>query len=288
MPAQQPFFIFGNPRSGTSLFRLMLNSHPHMVVPPECGFVEWLYDDFGHKDLSPAVYCDFISKLFDSRKFETWGMEKTALLSIIEDVRPESYQGLVREVYLAYARRNGKAVRVFGDKNNYYINKVEKVDGIFPGCKKLFIVRDGRDVACSYLELKGRDIDSDYRPNLPEKIEDIATEWKSSVDTMMHWVAKGALRIRYEDLVADPRKTLTDVCQFLGVEYSPEMLEFYKNNDEPDSFKGWKEKTFTPLAPGSISRYITDLTSAQRACFEAAAGDSLQTAGYAVSAESTC
>ena len=32
-------FILGNPRSGTSLFRLMLNSHSMINATPECGFL---------------------------------------------------------------------------------------------------------------------------------------------------------------------------------------------------------------------------------------------------------
>lgn len=280
MSIQAPFFIFGNPRSGTSLFRLMLNSHPEIVVPPECGFVEWLYDDFGKIDIHPKGYNNFVCRLFESRKFETWGMDREALLSSIETARPTTYQGLIRAVYLEYAKMKGKAASLFGDKNNYYINKVEKIEKIFPRCKKLFIVRDGRDVACSYLELKEKPIESDYRPNLSHKVEEIAAEWRDAVGTMMGWIGKGALSIKYEDLVADPHKTLSTVCQFLEVEYSGDMLNFYKYNDEPDSFKGWKEKTFEPLMTKSLSRYMTDLTPNQRASFDAIAGGALKVAGY--------
>ena len=45
-----PFFIIGNPRSGTTLVRLMLNNHPDVVVPPESGFSLWLAEDYSNKD----------------------------------------------------------------------------------------------------------------------------------------------------------------------------------------------------------------------------------------------
>ena len=41
-----PFFILGNPRSGTTLLRLMLNNHPSVAVPMECGFAVWLHDSY--------------------------------------------------------------------------------------------------------------------------------------------------------------------------------------------------------------------------------------------------
>jgi len=41
-----PIFIIGNPRLGTSLLRVILNAHPNLVIPPECGFAMWLYPQF--------------------------------------------------------------------------------------------------------------------------------------------------------------------------------------------------------------------------------------------------
>ena len=41
-----PVFVLGSPRSGTTLLRLMLTCHRHIVVPPECGFCVWLYPQF--------------------------------------------------------------------------------------------------------------------------------------------------------------------------------------------------------------------------------------------------
>jgi hypothetical protein len=46
MVNKKQVFIIGNPRSGTSLLRIMLNSHSSMVVPPECGFIQWWYQKY--------------------------------------------------------------------------------------------------------------------------------------------------------------------------------------------------------------------------------------------------
>ena len=40
MPSiEPPVFVIGNPRSGTTLLRLMLTGHPGIAIPPEGGFL---------------------------------------------------------------------------------------------------------------------------------------------------------------------------------------------------------------------------------------------------------
>lgn len=280
MQTYQPFFVFGNPRSGTSLFRLMLNSHPRISVPPECGFVEWLYEKFGHVEFCENTYRSFCSEVFKTRKFETWGLHQEKLLKKLNERRPKNYQELVSEVYFEYARSMRKDIEIFGDKNNYYINIADKIDSIFPSCKKVFIVRDGRDVACSYLDLKKKDIDSKYKPNLSSSIPEIAKEWRKSVEIMGQWSRKGALSIRYEDLVVSPKATLIKVCEFLSIDYSDKMLCYYESNDEPAEFMEWKGRTFEPLDSSSLKKFKTELTSEQMAMFENVAGAALEYAGY--------
>lgn len=280
MTAHQPFFVFGNPRSGTSLFRLMLNSHPKIAVPPECGFAEWLYEKFGQGKFSKNTYRNFCAEVFETRKFKTWGLSHESLLSEIIKKKPKNYKELVREVYLEYARKAGKNVDLFGDKNNYYIKKIGKIESIFPGSKKIFIVRDGRDVACSYLMLRDKKIDSVYKPSLTSDIREIATEWRESVEVMEYWFKKGALSIRYEDLVVRPAYTLAKVCNYLSIEYSINMLGYYNKNDEPDEFKAWKGKTFEPLDQSGLKKFKAELTNEQINIFQEVAGSSLVSLGY--------
>jgi hypothetical protein len=69
----QRFFIIGNPRSGTTLFRLMLNKHSKMIVPPEAGFLVWLYKDIKDENFNKG-YRKFIELLRDTSKIETWNI----------------------------------------------------------------------------------------------------------------------------------------------------------------------------------------------------------------------
>jgi hypothetical protein len=274
------FFILGNPRSGTTLLRLMLNNHPEIAVPPECGFTEWLWEDFGQMEMNSSTYSAFLQKLQKTKKFETWFLDSAQLFLSIQKKNPKSYQELVLEVYMEYARVSGKNPTLLGDKNNYYINRVEKLNRIFPDCKKIFIVRDGRDVASSYLELLTQREGRLYEPKLEEAILDIANKWKESIRVGQKWTARGDICLRYEDLVENPKAALTMACHFLSLDYSESMLSYFSNNDEPNEFKSWKWKTFEPISTDSLGRYKTDLSNEQIDLFQAVAGSELVDCGY--------
>jgi len=121
-----------------------------------------------------------------------------------------------------------------------------------------------------------------YSPNLTNDVTEIAKEWCKSVEIMSRWTAAGALSIRYEDLVLDPNATLQNVCEFLNVAYSENMLDYYKNNDEPEEFKAWKGKTFEPIEASSVGRYKRELSLEQLADFEKISEDVLRKVGYGV------
>jgi hypothetical protein len=55
---------------------------------------------------------------------------------------------------------------------------------------------------------------------------------------------------RYEDLLADPEKTLRELCEFIGTEFLEDMLEPQKGEHEhqPSSLTGKQQKAFDPEA----------------------------------------
>lgn len=277
-----PFFILGNPRSGTSMFRMMLNSHQDISVPPECGFLEWLAKDFGSIAITPDVYKNFAESVYHAKKFETWQISYDSLLATIAYYQPKDYRELCLCVYLTYAHSSGKDVSLVGDKNNYYLDKLDLIQQHFPDSKKIFIVRDGRDVACSYLQLKQEEIKPEYFPNLTSEIPEIAKEWARSAALAKAFQKRGALVILYEKLLDEPKTTLSIVCDYLGVGFSETMLEFSKFNDEPASFLKWKGKTTQALQADNKGKYKEILMSEQISEFEQIAHEMLKIFGYEI------
>ncbi|OUR93409.1 hypothetical protein A9Q87_05555 [Flavobacteriales bacterium 34_180_T64] len=284
------FFILGNPRSGTSLLRLMLNCHSKLSVPPECGFLLWLepkYRDWSEKDLTSNRLNAFIQDLQSSRKFEIWKLDSDFILEEIKKQNPKTYQTLAQSVYLSYAVQNEKQPVFLGDKNNYYINHLEALDQLFSQKFIIHIVRDGRDVAVSYKKLKNIADTYKYKPKLPTSIEDIAKEWQRNTLNIHEHYKKSQFytRIRYEDLLLRPIEVLSNVLMKFNLHFEPEMLEFYAQKSdfmkEPKETLAWKKKTLEPIDINLIGSFKTQLTNAEISSFNTSAAVALKTFGYA-------
>ena len=288
---KEPFFIIGNPRSGTTLLRLMLTCHPNIVVPPECGFAVWWYpkyDNLKNWINDETLIQQFLDDLMISKKIESWQINFPELFKYLITSKPQSYGDIVSSVYEWYGLNQGKNISIWGDKNNFHIRYIHTIKEIFPDTKFLHIIRDGRDVACSYREINRRQLNSQYSPVLPNNIEDIAIEWTNNISTVSNSFQKfdweNVLEILYEDLVYYPEKKLRIVCDWLGEEYSPDMLRFYilnqKEQLEPIEFLGWKEKTIQPLQTNQIGRYKHELSIKEIEIFESIAFNTLDRFGY--------
>jgi hypothetical protein len=290
MSSSQPIFIIGNPRSGTTLLRLMVASHPAIVVPPECGFAVWWREKYQgwNADSATDRVEEFLRDLAQSKKIETWQMDFKAVADAIRSEKPANYAALVSLAYSVYARQHKPAFRRWGDKNNFHVRHVATLYALFPGAQFIHIVRDGRDAACSYRQLSEKKIESAYAPKLPVAIDSIAAEWKDNLEAVRAGFATlpkdQRAEVRYEDLVHEPENTLRSLCEFLGETFDAKMLEYYSLNRrdtlEPTEFLQWKSKTLNPPDVAGIGRFRAELTAAEIETFEKIAGEMLRAYNY--------
>jgi hypothetical protein len=256
-------YILGNPRSGTSLFRLMLGAHPSIVAPPECGFIQWNYDSFGNADFTQENQRSaFAEAVLESKKMETWGLSKKDLLDAFDLVPSANYQSLCEAVFTAYATsRDSKGLpEVAVDKNNYYLDYLEEINQAMPHATYLHLVRDLRDVAGSYLEIDRKKHEGKYAPKLATTAEEIASNWCENNERTAAFLAdKKHLVVRYEDLLVRPEIELARVASFLEISYDERMTRFYEFNDEPQETLGWKQKTLQPLDASRAGAFRREL-----------------------------
>jgi len=286
-----PFFIIGNPRSGTTLLRLMLDGHRNLLVPPECGFMVWWFEKYRHwgeTSCADGTLDAFLADLATSRKVETWGLDFAELGRFIAAERPASYAALASSVYVFYGRSIGRAFDRWGDKNNFHVTRVDLLARLFPEAAFLHIVRDGRDVACSCRGVAGLGLRSEYAPRLPVDIDDIAREWRSNLEAAIAaFDAIGRSRVhelRYEDLVSRPAAELERVCAALGEPYDGQMLDYptgvSSRHREPEAFLAWKALILEPPTTSRIGVHRRELSPPETAAFEGIAGDLLARYGY--------
>lgn len=262
----------------------MMNNHRKIVVPPECGFAIWFMNDFSEwreeEGYNESWIDDFIKAISSARKIETWSLDFEELRRFLYDRSPESYSEAVSLVYTFYGvSGSGIEPSVWGDKNNFYIDYICEIDMLFGNCKFVHIIRDGRDVACSYRKINRKRIDSEYAPRLPYDISNIAEEWYKNIRSIKEQCREigfdRVYEVKYEDLVVNPENELRKICKFIGEKYDERMLNYYLKNrneeQEPREFLKWKQKTLDPPSDDRVGVYKNELSKDQKEKFNSIA-----------------
>lgn len=284
---QRPIFILGNPRSGTSLLRLMLHSHSEICIPPESHFFLWLEDRY--KEWNSNMLNNYIEDLFKSTKFETWNINREKLSTFLKEEHIDSYAKLNSLVYQFYASTHDSSKFTFwGDKNSLWIEKLDKIAFHYPNAFYIHIVRDGRDVACSYKSLNKKQFTSSYAPKLPNDVKSISKTWTKNIIAIDGFFntnvdLENKITVRYEDLLRYPKKVLDKILKKLNLDIEDEQVEFYakpKTDIEPNAFFEWKEKLQQPLDTNNIGKFKTELTDNDKNVFVVGAKFVLKKYGY--------
>jgi hypothetical protein len=82
------------------------------------------------------------------------------------------------------------------------------------GQRYIFLVRDPRGVLASVVRA-GKDLDKALRKH---------KKWTSRLQRFVGKKGERALRVYYEDLADKPEAELRRICDFIGIEFVPEML----------------------------------------------------------------
>lgn len=274
-----PIFIIGNRRSGTTMLRLMLASHPNIGIPPEGGFIIELGWIFGRtKSFNKSHYASFVEKFFELDNAQDWELNKKDLLNLLELQKPITYSEVIQIVYHQYLKQKFPGKRRWGDKTTFYLDFTSTINKFFPSAKFIHIIRDGRDIACSYRKLN----------HLTHDIRKIALEWTTNIKTAKKagrfLGKKRYVEIKYENLVNNPEIELKRICSFLNEDYSKEMLDFWKKNKEkklePERHMGWKELTIKPVVLNLVGRFKAELSASDIHLFEVISGNTLTSLGY--------
>lgn len=280
----KPIFIIGSPRSGTTLLRLLLNSHSNIFVPPEAGFALWLYKkyrNFTYEDLDA-----YISDMKLTKKIDNWCIDWSRLEQYLKRAQPRYYATLIDSIYCFYGESIGRTTTLWGDKNNFYLNYIENIKNLFSDARFIHIVRDGRNVACSYKNLNRKKIESSDAPKLPNNISDIANEWKTNLDIINDsfklFDYKGVLEVRLEDLTLNPIFELEKIMDFIGETFEKDMLQYYKSETgkEPSEYLQWKHKNTKPIENEPWDKFKTELSKTDINAFNSIAAELLSMYNY--------
>jgi hypothetical protein len=269
--AERPFFIVGNPRSGTTLLRFILSSHPRIYVPGETGFVPFLLKDF-----SGELSLDDLRRLL-----ERIGRLNRAWSGMVADI-PAWYAALPepRLAYVLDALYRHKAAEYgavhWGDKTPSYVLHIAALNEIFPTAQFVHLIRDGRDATLSAEKKWGRRrwyMDNYY----------LLRNWVRCVERGRAAGRKLGpsryLEVCYENLVRDPEPEIRRICDFLEEDLHADMLDhtrFAHRQIGPGGHVEVRE----PISTASVRRWEIQMSPFDKKIADRVAGNTLSSLGY--------
>ncbi len=256
---KEPIFILANPRSGSSVFRLILNSTDKSVFPPECGFIQWLYSKY--KNWNIDMIDEFVIDVLNSKKMEGWNILEFPLNVYLKLYNPTTYSEACYLVYKYYGELNGKDIRIWGDKNNYYIHHLDTISEIYPNAKYIWLKRIPKDVCASYLRVNELPNTLEYKPKMPIHINCIFDEIKENYTKIEDFLTNidkcNKYLLNFEDILSKNESILTEISEFVGIDME-EAIDNFDNKlyfDEPMQTMAWKGKTKEVLDTTHINTY---------------------------------
>ena len=274
MSAGAPIFLIGAPRSGTTLLRIMLSSHPRIYIPPESDFIPRLFLGRARTPMGRERAVRDVQIILGNRRFlREWRdpvPDPVAFVAALPELTPAV---LLDTLYRVYAAQHG-ADR-WGDKSPIYTHYIPLLAEIFPSAQFVHLIRDGRDAALSTLAA--------YPDRFYVDMYFAAQSWRRRVRAARQaGVALGPARyteLRYEDLTADPQTALRPLCAFLGEDYAPAMCQPHKLARELLRPQGRHAPVREPVHANS-GAWRSRMQVADQRLFHAVASDLLVDLGY--------
>lgn len=273
-----PIQIIGTQRSGSNLLRVMLNQL-HSVFAPHPPHILKTFDPiakfYGNLD-DPGNYSELVTDIceFVGNNPVPWLNSQFDPELILKYSNGRS----LLDAYLTLHEVNALAnkARFWFNKsmqNVYFIEYFER-NGFKP--YYIHLIRDGRDVALSF-----------RKAIVGEKhIYYLAKQWREDQELSNYYVekfgAESVIRVKYEDLLRQPQQEIQRICQFIGLEYSNNILKFYESQDSKitaESGEMWHNLS-KPLMKNNFNKYKKELQPEDIDLFEKVAGKLLLEYGY--------
>lgn len=286
--------IVGVPRSGTTLLRFMLDSHPLLAIPPETGFVVWASRLRPTRWMQGATTREALFRIvtrlpFKSGPWQDFGLTAEEFREELRRITPFDVGEGLRAFYRLYAQKQSKPR--YGDKTPLYCRHMPAIERVLPEAHFIHIIRDGRDVALSLRATwfaPGRDMRT------------LGQYWSKMVRNTREAgrAANAYMEVRYEELIEDPVTMLNAVCRFLKLDFDAAMLRYWERTaerlEEHQAHYGMggrvavtheqrlvqQRLTRQPPRAERISCWKREMTPEERSEFARSGGEMLKELGY--------
>ncbi|MEZ5967011.1 MAG: sulfotransferase [Planctomycetota bacterium] len=211
-----PFFIVGSGRCGSTWLYYVLRDHPHIAMTDEARVLEFLY------------HCTVLAGTPHNQKVELATRDAATMQGVVH----ADHVGLFAPLFTRHVkaicedfyreRFPGKAYRYWGDKLPEP-RAALSARYVWPDARYLVLVRDPRDVLCSWrAHARKPHVARDF-PELQDlPVAPFARSW-DVIYRGLQQELDDPLLLRYEDLCAEPRRHIQAILDYLGLAWAPEL-----------------------------------------------------------------
>jgi hypothetical protein len=203
---EAPVFVLCTVRSGSTLLRVLLDSHSEICAPQELNL----------RDLAVTAKDRYAEKSLNE-----YGLDVRQLEYVLWD------WVLHREL-----EESGKRLLASKAPRNVFV--ADRILECWPDARFIFLLRHPGAIARSRHALRPQD-SAERNAEMVRRYADALERARATYDR---------LTVRYEDLATDPRGTSYSVCEFLGVAWEPGMLDYgrFDHGAYRPGIGDWKEK----------------------------------------------
>lgn len=263
----QFFQLIGTQRSGSNLFRLMLNEFDEIYAPHPPHLLSTFY----HLQKN---YNDFDKLVSDMVKWVKFNPIKWNNVPSEKTIKNHIKDNNIFEVFrVIYTHSNPKfwcckSLQNFRFNNDPNFKKLQPI--------YIYIYRDGRDVASSFKKA----------PIGEKHIYNIAKQWNEDQRKCLE-IKKSTkdfnfFSVKYEDLLSDPALIINNFCKKYGLSYNKKFLNYYKSKESKKASTSgglWRNLS-KPLIRNNKNKYKSELSTNEILIFESINKKELQKLGY--------
>jgi hypothetical protein len=162
-----------------------------------------------------------------------------------------------------------------GEKSPGHIHYLRILKDRYPQAKFIHVIRDPRAVISSHI----KSFES-------KNVAVLCGHWRSAIEVHTQYADElGSTRymaIKYEDLVNYPEPNLRAACDFLDLEFSPQMVEHHTRQTTGFNkrYQNHMSNTLKPVFTSSIEKWNTELTQNQIGIIQYALVKEMKLMGY--------
>jgi len=234
--------FIGYPRSGHSLVGSLLDAHPHAIVAHELDALRFVEAGFGRYQLYQLL-------LDNSQRFARRGREWTGYAYEV----PNQWQGRFDELRVIGDKKGGRSTLRLAEAPGL-LHRLQKT--VATGIKFIHTIRNPYD---NIATMHKRALEHDPDRTLGDTAEDYLSRCEMNAGLKERLESGAVLDVRHESFVENPKSSLRELCDFLGLEYDEVYLAdcasiVFGSPRKSRHAVEWDDETFAAVGAG-IERF---------------------------------